>query len=540
MSKGRDPGWEALLARYISGDLNADDRVLLNERLRSDAGARRDFAEIMNMDVALAVSSATWTEGRHEQLRRHKIWWWLSATTALGLVLMLAAAWWMGAESAQPFATVTASAGADMNLSGPLRGEMLELHSGVIELLTVKGTRVVVEAPARFRFESAQLLNVELGRVLAVVTPAGKGFTIQTPVGRFVDQGTEFGVEVTQDGSTEMHVYQGQVVAQAKGGSSAQSLHSGQAIHVSGKNGQPSSLVKAETGKFLHAADKSRASSAPMESLTDSGTDSAASGSSDNQGNTAGSRTLFGNLGNRGGLSGTFYDFKQGRDGLPKVYNPESYFPLIKDFAASGFDAGYLEKYFKASREMNLSFLAVPVMEAREGPKAFGVADQVDPTGWMIHYSGTVSPPQSGEWRFAGYFDDALMVYVNGELVFAGSRDDDSWGSGSELRQPFSDVPVLNGKCLVGKWVNLSGPSKIDILVGERPGSQLGGLLLVQHRHTRYRTRADGTPILPLFVVNQPDKEDVGRMRAFAEVNAAFDLEWQDVPVFKIEPTPQR
>ena len=41
--------------------------------------------------------------------------------------------------------------------------------------------------------------------------------------------------------------------------------------------------------------------------------------------------------------------------------------------------------------------------------------------------------------------------------------------------------------------------SKIDILVGERPGGHIGGVLLVEQRGKKYEERSDGSPIIPLF-----------------------------------------
>lgn len=249
-------------------------------------------------------------------------------------------------------------------------------------------------------------------------------------------------------------------------------------------------------------------------------------------------RTVFGNLGGTGGVPGVLYDFKQDRKGKPQPYNANGYFQLVKAFADKKFSATEMKGYFQAPQQMNFTFLAVPLLAAEEGPKAFAVEKDVQPRGWLVHYTGMVTPPENGEWRFIGYFDDLLAVYINGEPVLDASRDDlVNLGESKpdmDLRQPWGGRGVLNGKCMVGKWVNLSGHFKIDILVGERPGGQVGGLLLVENRKEKYKKTDYDLPILPLFTVGKPDKEDMERMRGFSEKIAGQigGLELKNIPIF--------
>lgn len=253
-------------------------------------------------------------------------------------------------------------------------------------------------------------------------------------------------------------------------------------------------------------------------------------------------RTYFGNLGASGGLAGTLYDFKQDKKGNPIAYDPNGYFQKAREFAAGGFAPSRMKDFFQAPQQMNFTFLAVPLMTAEEGPKAFAVEKHVQPRGWLVHYGGMITPPEPGEWRFVGYFDDALAVYINKKPVLDASRDVlvnlQEGTPDAEVRQSFGGMNVLNGKCYAGKWVTLAGPVRIDIIVGERPGGQVGGLLLVENKRAKYKKRDNGTPVLPLFTTSQPDKEDLRRMRDFSEANAAFGLELKDIPVFKTNASP--
>ncbi len=91
-------------------------------------------------------------------------------------------------------------------------GRILRLSAGVAEVFFDVGVKVVVQAPAVLEIESAKSARLESGKLSAeVTTVAARGFQIRTPQGTFVDQGTEFGVEVTPDGNSRLHVFKGEV-----------------------------------------------------------------------------------------------------------------------------------------------------------------------------------------------------------------------------------------------------------------------------------------------------------------------------------------
>lgn len=249
--------------------------------------------------------------------------------------------------------------------------------------------------------------------------------------------------------------------------------------------------------------------------------------------------TFFGKRGGDG-LAGTLYDLKQDADRKPLDYNPSGYAAILAKAADRKFAPSALKDYYRASQQMSFTFLTVPYMSAEEGPKAFNVEKEVQPRGWFVHYTGIVTPPTGGEWRFVGNFDDALVVYINNKCVFDGSwlviGNYGQQNPDPEVRQSFGGPPVLTAsqRCYAGKWVRLNGPTKIDIVVGERPGGRVGGLLLVQSRKGKYRERPDGSPILPVFTTTKPDVGDIGRMKQFMATKPEFELELEDIPVFEV------
>ena len=77
-------------------------------------------------------------------------------------------------------------------------GQVVRLAAGVAEIRFELGVRVVVQAPAVLVVEGAKSARLERGKLSAEITStAARGFQIRTPDGDFVDQGTEFGVEVS-------------------------------------------------------------------------------------------------------------------------------------------------------------------------------------------------------------------------------------------------------------------------------------------------------------------------------------------------------
>ena len=72
------------------------------------------------------------------------------------------------------------------------------------------GAKVILQAPASFRLESGTSARLEMGKATTeITTAAARGFKIRTPQATFVDQGTEFGVEVSPGGSSRVHVFKG-------------------------------------------------------------------------------------------------------------------------------------------------------------------------------------------------------------------------------------------------------------------------------------------------------------------------------------------
>lgn len=83
------------------------------------------------------------------------------------------------------------------------------LLSGVVKIKSHLGPDVIIEGPAQFEFPEMDKLMIHSGRLYVKVPPNAIGYTIQTPMFRAIDLGTEFGVKVDVDGSGDVHMYSG-------------------------------------------------------------------------------------------------------------------------------------------------------------------------------------------------------------------------------------------------------------------------------------------------------------------------------------------
>jgi len=208
---------DVLFRRYLDGSIDAGGMTRLNAILAVEADARRRFAEHLNLDSALALQAAGWrAEDTVPLPSRPAVRWRFPRTAALLAAAAACVVLAIRIFDSRDFARVENVTGFTSLLPGsPLGGDRHEMPGGTLALVTAKGARVVIEAPAVFQFESAQRLRLMRGRLSAAVPSAAKGFTVITPSGVAVDLGTRFGVDVPAAGDAEVHVFEGEVIAQA-------------------------------------------------------------------------------------------------------------------------------------------------------------------------------------------------------------------------------------------------------------------------------------------------------------------------------------
>lgn len=177
----------------------------------------------------------------------------------------------------------------------------------------------------------------------------------------------------------------------------------------------------------------------------------------------------------------------------------EYYYEVLRKFVKS-WSVTVLNKYFRSPRPLSAAHLVIPYMEAELAPKAFNLQKQVNPKYWLIYYSGSYSPPESGTYRFVGLADDILLVRFNNKLVLEGSL---KWHRQFGLQQEdVGSAIVKKSKMVAGPWINMNKGTNypVEILLGEIPGGVFYGFLLFQKKGEEYEMKG-GTPVLPPFRV---------------------------------------
>jgi hypothetical protein len=130
-------------------------------------------------------------------------------------------------------------------IGSPLQPGWLRLKSGLAHIEFYSGANVILEGPADFQIISRMKAYCARGRLRATVPKQAQGFEIGSPKMNLIDRGTEFGLMVTENGPTELHVFEGKVefnesdVAKTK--SSYTALTTGQSVRLDG-SGQLSSI----------------------------------------------------------------------------------------------------------------------------------------------------------------------------------------------------------------------------------------------------------------------------------------------------------
>jgi len=92
-----------------------------------------------------------------------------------------------------------------------LRPGNMKLVEGIAQITFNEGAIVILEAPCEINLQDSHKAYLESGKLGAFVPLEARGFKINTPSSSIVDLGTEFGVHVKEDGSSDIHVFKGKV-----------------------------------------------------------------------------------------------------------------------------------------------------------------------------------------------------------------------------------------------------------------------------------------------------------------------------------------
>jgi anti-sigma factor RsiW len=207
---------------YLDGTLPEEELSALEAVLREDAELRAAFVRYAQLPSDLAIEMRARAAGDRllQQIQPPRRLSWVASllTLAAGILLALGVTLlWPRAVAPEEIAWLVNAQNAEWaedGEPGPLRpGTHLHLERGLVALRFASGARVVLEGPAEAELLSPLRMALTQGKIGASIPESAHGFTVLSPRGEVIDLGTEFGVAVNADGATNVHVFEGEVIA---------------------------------------------------------------------------------------------------------------------------------------------------------------------------------------------------------------------------------------------------------------------------------------------------------------------------------------
>lgn len=243
------------------------------------------------------------------------------------------------------------------------------------------------------------------------------------------------------------------------------------------------------------------------------------------------SGSSFGDTAFNTGFVGYLYDLKEDDKGKPTDVVESSstlsgFYDAFGSLIRKKFSDKSLGKYAAADEANSLKYFVVKSTKAEEAPAEFG-SPYIKPKQIIMVYKGVLEEAPEEELRFAGVFDDAMCVLVNGKLVFYVSRHED------ELRYKPEEVSNRRKKDGVsyvgyGDYLKLRKGDEITLVAAEVPGGSMSGRLLVQLKDFEYEKDKHEDPILHPFVCSELTDDD----EKFLKQNQTTV---EELPVFKFK-----
>lgn len=202
------------------------------------------------------------------------------------------------------------------------------------------------------------------------------------------------------------------------------------------------------------------------------------------------------------------------------VRRDKQLFADVRYMVEHGFGKEAFAPFHVVPQRVYLSHLVLPYVKSAIGPSTYKVEKTVKKGApWVAVYKGRLQPETSGVYRVAGFYDDVLVVRVDGKEVLeftwetrnngvdkptgigTGWVQKDAAVVGKHKMRGFQNTPLT-----YGDWFELRADQSvsIEILIGDNggdgaEGGLTGGILLVEKRGESYVKMADGMPLLPPF-----------------------------------------
>jgi hypothetical protein len=215
---------EALGAWLLESRDHVDEFVrdtFLHWQLLDVAGQKARHADVMaaaprdSQPAAMAYASSR-PPVKHDNSRRRRPLFALAAAIAvvaagLGGYVALRPDTVGQLSKASPDARWQAASGAP-RVGALLRaGQTLRLERGRALATLVSGARLILEGPGEVRVDGENRLWLQSGRLGVEVPAQATGLVVDSPLGRFVDLGTDFTIDLDPEAGCQLHVFSGMV-----------------------------------------------------------------------------------------------------------------------------------------------------------------------------------------------------------------------------------------------------------------------------------------------------------------------------------------
>ncbi len=273
---------QPIIARLLDGDASPEETQEALEAIRSDPeraaevawllelerllrglGPSENFGDSFADEVLVRIRmeptevdatqspSPTYTYTKQTKRRWNQIGWTYLAAAAC--VALIATVFWFSIRPASVARLVSIEDASwaeneTLVLGDWIPKRTLQLESGFAELEFRSGALLLLEGPVTLEIADSMRVRMRQGRISAKVPESAHGFTIDSPVAEIVDLGTEFGVDVSPSGETEVHVIKGLVKARNRDDGDFQNVSEDQAVKVSEDRLR---FSKADPSRFL-------------------------------------------------------------------------------------------------------------------------------------------------------------------------------------------------------------------------------------------------------------------------------------------------
>ena len=213
----KDKEFQELIDQSLNETISEVDMKALEERMLQDPQARIHYLNSVGLHASLRrrFSSQQEEEGTilfpGQSIFTRKTVWAVAACLVLFFGLLIFQV------SNRPFAEVAhvigayRADGATYNTGETVEPGILSLSRGLLRLDFSNGARVTVQGPAELEVFDQDRVLLHQGLVTATIPESAVGFVVDTVAAHVVDLGTSFGVSVSENGQTEVCVFDGEV-----------------------------------------------------------------------------------------------------------------------------------------------------------------------------------------------------------------------------------------------------------------------------------------------------------------------------------------